>query len=76
MQVFVKPLQIIYQMIKSGWFLGRLLGLLLKTVLPLMKNVIQPLVKSVLIPLGSTTTAPAAYAKIHEKGLGSGSKHY
>ena len=41
-----------------------------------MKNVIQPLVKSVLIPLGSTTTAPAAYAKIHEKALGSGSKHY
>ena len=41
-----------------------------------MKNVIQPLAKSVLIPLGSTTTASAAYAEIHEKALGSGSRHY
>ena len=63
-------------MIKSGWFLGRLLGPLLKTVLPLMKNVIQTLAKSALIPLGLTTTASAAYADIHEKVLGSGSKHY
>ena len=31
------------KMIQSGGFLGRLLGLLLKTELPLMKNVIQPL---------------------------------
>ena len=34
---------------KSGGFIGRLLGLLLKTGLPLMKNVIKPLAKSVLI---------------------------
>ena len=36
-------------MIKSGGFLGKLLGPLLKTGLPLMKNVIEPLAKSVLI---------------------------
>ena len=63
-------------MIQSGCFLGRLFGPLLKTGLPLMKNVIQPLAKSVLIPLGLTTIVSAAYAEIHEKALGSGSKHY
>ena len=31
------------KMIQSGEFLGRLLGLLLKTGLPLIKNVIKPL---------------------------------
>ena len=31
------------KMIKSGRFLGRLLGPLLKTALPLMKNVFKPL---------------------------------
>ena len=36
-------------MIQSGEFLGRRLGLLLKTGLPLIKNVIKPLAKSVLI---------------------------
>ena len=41
-----------------------------------MKNVIQPLAKSVLIPLGLTAIASAAYAEIHEKVLGPGSKHY
>ena len=41
-----------------------------------MKNVIQTLAKSALIPLGLTTTASSAYADIHEKVLGSGSKHY
>ena len=35
------------KMVKSGGFLGRLLGPLLKTGLTLMKNVIKPLVKSV-----------------------------
>ena len=58
------------KMIKSGGFLGRLLGPLLKTGLPLIKNVIKPLAKSVLIPLG--LTAAAADAGIHEKTLGSG----
>ena len=40
------------KMIKSGGFLGRLLGPLLKAGLPLIKNMMKPLVKSVLIPLG------------------------
>ena len=42
------------KMIQSGGFLGKLLGLLLKTGLPLIKSVITPLVKSVLIPLRLT----------------------
>ena len=54
------------KMIKLGGFLGRLLGLLLKTGLPLMKSVIQPLAKSVLIPLGLTAAASAADAGIHK----------
>ena len=52
-------------MVQLGGFLGRLLGLLLKTGLPLMKNVIEPSAKSVLIPLGLTATASAADAGIH-----------
>ena len=35
---------------KSGRFLGRLLGKLLKIGLPLIKNVLEPLAKCVLIP--------------------------
>ena len=54
------------KMIKSGGFLGRLLGPLLKTGLPLIKNVIKPLVKSVLIPLGLTAATSAADAGIHK----------
>ena len=54
-------------MIQSEGFLGRLLGLLLKTGLPLISNVIKPLAKSVLIPLGLTGVASAAYARIHKK---------
>ena len=38
--------------VQPGWFLGRLLGPLLKAELPLMKDAIQPLAKSALIPLG------------------------
>ena len=54
-------------------FLGRFLGLLLKTGLPLMKSVIQSLAKSILIPLGLTAAASAADAGIHKKKiLGSG----
>ena len=60
------------KMIKSGGFLGRLLGPLLKTGLPLIKNVIKPLAKSALIPLGLTVAASAADAGIHKKILGSG----
>ena len=59
-------------MIKSGGFLGKLLGPLLKTGLPLMKNVNTPLAKSVLIPLGLTAAASAADAGIHKKIFGSG----
>ena len=55
------------KMIKSGRFLGRLLGTLLKAGLPLITNVIRPLAKSVLIPLGLTATASAADAGIHKK---------
>ena len=62
----------ISRMIRSGGFLGRLLGLLLKTGLPLMKNVIKPLAKSVLFPLGLIAVASAADTGIHKKVLGSG----
>ena len=53
--------------IQSGGFLGRLLGLLLKTGLHLIKNVIKPLAKSALVPLGLTAAASAADAGIHKK---------
>ena len=56
-------------MIQSRGFLGRLLGLLLKTGLPLIKNVIKPLPKSVLIPSGLTAGALAADAGIHKKNI-------
>ena len=60
-------------MIKSGEFLGRLLGSLLKTGLTLIKNVIKPLSKSVLIPLGLTAAAAAAAdVGIDKKNLESG----
>ena len=62
------------KMMQSGGFLGRLLGLLLRTGLPLMKSVIKPLAKNVLVPLGVTAAASAADAGIHKKILGSG-KH-
>ena len=62
----------INKIIKSGGFLCRLLGPLLKTGLPLIKNVIKPLAKSVLIPLGLTAAASAADAGIRKKILGSG----
>ena len=62
----------ISKIIQSGGFLGRLLGLLLKTGLPLIKNVIKPLAKSILIPQGLTAAASAADAGIHTKILGSG----
>ena len=62
----------ISNIIKSGGFLGRLLGPLLKTGLPSIKNVIKPLAKSVLIPLGLIAAASAADAGIHKTKLGSG----
>ena len=63
------------KMIQSGWFLGRLLGPLLRKGLPLVKNVIKTLAKSVLIPLGLTAAASAAEAGIHKKILESGHNH-
>ena len=55
---------------KSGGFLGRLLGPLLKTGLFLKGN--MPLAESVLIPLGLTAVTSATEAAIHNKMFGSG----
>ena len=52
---------------QSGSFLGRTLGLLLKTRLPLFKSVIKPLGM-----IGLTAAASAADAAINKKILGSG----
>ena len=52
---------------KSGRFLSRPLGPLLKTGLLLMKKVLKPLAKSVLIPLVLTAGASATNAAIHNK---------
>ena len=62
-------------MIQSGWFLGRLIGPLLKTGLTLIKNVIKSLTKKFLIPLGLMAVASAADAGIHKKIRGSGNRH-
>ena len=59
----------ISKIIQSGGFLGRLLGLLLKTGLPLIKNVIKPLAKNVLIPLGFTGGAQQHMQKYIKKYL-------
>ena len=59
----------ISKIIQSGGFLGKILGLLLKTGLPLIKKLIKPLAKSVLIPLGLTAAASAADAGIQKKIL-------
>ena len=59
-------------MIHLGEFLGRLLGLLLKTGLPLIGNVLKPLAGSVLVPLGLTALASATDAAIQKKMFGSG----
>ena len=60
----------ISKIIQSWEFLGRLLGLLLKTGLRLRKNVIKPLSKNILIPLGLTEATSAAEARIHKKNIG------
>ena len=60
------------KMIQSGWFLGKLIGPLLKPGFPLIKNVIKPLAKIVLISLGLTAAASTADVGIHKKILGSG----
>ena len=61
-----------YKIGKSGGFLGRLLGPLLKTGLLLLGNILKPLAKSVLIPLGLTAAATVTDAAIHKKMFGSG----
>ena len=55
---------------KSGGFLGRLLGPLLKPGLSLMKNVLKPFAKSILVPLGLTAAISATDAAIHKKMFG------
>ena len=57
---------------QSGGFLGRLLGLLLKTGLSLIGNVLKPLAKGVLIPLELTAATSATDATIIKKMFGSG----
>ena len=54
---------------QSGGFLGRLLGLLLKTGLPLIGHVLNSLARSILIPLRLTVAAAATDADIHKKCL-------
>ena len=56
---------------RSGGYLGRLLGPLVKTGFPLIGNVFKPLATSVLIPLGITAAASTTDAAIHNKILGS-----
>ena len=58
-------------MMQPGGFLGRLLGLLLKTGLAIMKNVIKLVAKSALILLGLTAATSAADSGIHKNILGS-----
>ena len=69
---FVKLLQIVYQLILSGGFLGRRLASLLKTGLCLMKNLLKLSAKRVLLPLGLTSAASATDAAIQNKFYGSG----
>ena len=57
---------------QSGRYLGRLLGLLLKTDLLLIGNVLKPLPKSVFTHLGLTAAASATDAAVHKKMFGSG----
>ena len=50
----------LYKIEKSGGFLGRFVGPLLKTGLPLLKNLLKPLTKSASMQLGLTAAAAAA----------------
>ena len=62
----------LHKIVRWGGFLGRLLGLLMKTGLSIIGDVPKPLPKNVLIPLGSRAAASATDAAIHEKMFGSG----
>lgn len=57
----------ISKLIKSGGFISRLFGALLKTCLTFIKTVIQPLAKSILIPLTLTIAASATNSAIQNK---------
>ena len=57
---------------QSGGFLGRRLGLLLKTGLSLIGSILEALAKSVLIRLGLMEAASATAAAIQKKIYGSG----
>ena len=59
-------------MTQPGGFLGRRLGLLLKTGLPVIKNVIKPLAKRVLFPVWLTAAASTVDARMHKNILGLG----
>ena len=54
---------------QSGGFLGRLLGLLLKTGLSLIKIVLKPLAKSLLVSLRLTVATSAKNGAILESGI-------
>ena len=58
----------LHKIVQSWWFLGRLLGPLLKTGLPLIRNVLKPLAESVLIPW-ELTAAAATDAAIYKKNV-------
>ena len=60
-----------YKIEQSGWFLGRVLGPLLKQGLPLTGNVLKTVAKSVSIPLELRAAASATYAPTNKKMLGS-----
>ena len=62
----------LHKIVQSRWFLGRLLGPVLKTGLPFIRNVIKPLAKSVLIPLELTAAAAATNVSIHKNMFRSG----
>ena len=59
---------------KSGGFLGKLIGPLLKTGFPLMINILKLLATRVLVSLGLATVASAIDAVFHKKKFGSGNK--
>ena len=61
-----------HKILLSGGFLGRPLGLLLKTNLSLIGSLLKPLAKSVLLRLRLWTAASATDAPIHKKMFGSG----
>ena len=57
---------------KSGWFLCRLWGLLLKTGFAFNENILKLFAKSASKPLRLATAAAATDAAIHKKIIGSG----